>query len=80
MGRSGGGDLIDGNGKPWDVKDASAGSDQIVDVASPKGGRGGEDVLVDASKLSEAELKALQSDIASKLPPDAKDVRFVPKK
>lgn len=77
-GRSGGGDLLDGNGRQWDVKDARAGSDKIVDVASPEiNGKGGEHVLVDASKLSKSQLDALRSEIASKLPPNAKDVRFI---
>ena len=78
-GRGGGGDYVDGDGKVWDVKDARAGSDKIVEVASPKGGKPGEDVLVDTSKMTPDQVAALKQDLAQKLPPGSGDVKFVPK-
>jgi RHS repeat-associated protein len=77
-GRGGGGDFVDGDGKVWDVKDASAGADHVAEVASPKGGQPGENVLVDTSGMSPADAAAFKQDVASKLPPGSGDVRYVP--
>jgi hypothetical protein len=65
-GKSGGADYVDGDGKPWDVKDASAGADSISEVAAPRGGTPGENVLVDCSDMSAADQKSLETDIASR--------------
>jgi hypothetical protein len=78
-GNSQGADYLDGKGKPWDVKDASASADQIVDVAAPKGGKPGENVLVDCSGLTPAQQKALENEIKNNLKPGSGEVRFVPK-
>jgi len=80
-GSSGGADYVDGDGTPWDVKDASAGADSIAEVAAPKGGQPGENVLVDCSNMSAADQQALQADIASRpSPPGTGQVTFVPKR
>jgi hypothetical protein len=79
-GSSGGGDLVDGKGRAWDVKDASGGKDTVVDAAKPKGGKAGEDVLVDCSDLSAADQAKLQQDVARDLPPGSGEVRFTPKR
>jgi hypothetical protein len=70
-GRSQGGDLIDGKGRFWDVKDARD-LDKIVESANK-----GENVLVDASKLSPAELKNLQDSVNKLLKTDASKVKYV---
>lgn len=80
-GKSGGADYVDGDGKPWDVKDASAGADSISEVAAPKGGKPGENVLVDCSDMNAADQKALESDIASRpAPPGTGQITFTPKR
>lgn len=78
-GGSSGGDVVDGAGKAWDVKDASAGADRIAEIAAPKGGKPGESVLVDASKMTPAERQALQKDIASKTQPGSAPIVISPK-
>ena len=70
-GRSRGGDYIDGDGKFWDVKDARDMS-KIVESANK-----GEDVLVDGTKISSAELLKLKADIQKLLKPNAGEVRFI---
>ena len=77
-GKSSGGDIVDGNGKPWDVKKASAGADKITEVAASKGGTPGENVLVDASEMSAAERAALRSDLASKTKPGSAPIVVTP--
>lgn len=79
-GNSQGADFVDGNGQLWDVKDASGGADTVVRGAAPPGGKPGENVLVDATKLSGTEQSALEKQIASELPPGSGDVKFVPKR
>ena len=71
-GGSRGGDYIDADGNYWDVKDASAGSNKIIDVL-----RQGENVLVDSSKLSKIELEALEKAIKAEMPKNGTKVRFV---
>lgn len=73
-GGSRGGDYIDGDGKYWDVEDASAKADLIVKTAAS-----GERVLVDARKLSAAEATALESEVKVKLPKGAAEVKFARK-
>jgi RHS repeat-associated protein len=78
-GTEGGDDFFDGNGNPWDVKDASAGSEKIAEIAKPRpSGKPGENVIVDGSKLSPAERAALEQDISSKLPAGSGKVVVVP--
>jgi RHS repeat-associated protein len=79
-GNSGGGDLVDGKGKAWDVKDASGGKDPIVDAAKPKGGKPGEDVLVDCSDMTPKQQATLEQDVARDLPKGSGEVRFTPKR
>jgi len=79
-GRSGGDDIVDGNGKGWDIKDARTGADGITEKAAPKGDKPGENVLVDCSDMSPSEQKALEADVASKQQPGGGEIRFVPKR
>ena len=70
-GSSRGGDYVDGAGKYWDVKDARDLS-KIVESANK-----GEDVLVDGTRLSSAEMLKLQADIQKLLKPNAGEVKFI---
>jgi len=69
-----GADYVDGDNKPWDVKDASHGADNIANNA-----KSGENVLVDGNDLSPADRSQLQKDINQRLAndPNAGDVRVV---
>lgn len=79
-GKSGGSDFIDGKGMRWDHKDARAGTDGISDVAAPKGGEPGENVLVDCSDLTPVQQLELENGIKGNLKPGSGEVRFVPKR
>jgi hypothetical protein len=79
-GGSQGGDYIDAKGKYWDVKDASAGADRIAATAAPKQGHAGESVLVDCTKMSIAEQRALETAVKSKLGANSAEIIFVPKR
>ncbi len=79
-GRSGGADYVDGKGEPWDVKDASAGADKIIEAASPKGGKPGENILVDCSNMTPQQQEALEQQIANNKPPGSGDIVFVPRR
>ncbi len=77
-GQSQGGDVIDGSGTIWDIKDARAGIDRIIQTASPRRGRPGENVLVDVSGLTPAERAAFETEIRRRLPPGLGRVVLVP--
>ena len=74
-GGSRGGDYIDGSGRYWDVKDASAGVNEIVNTAKL-----GEDILVDARKLTQAEVEAFEKAIKTNLPAGAGEVKILTNK
>lgn len=57
-----GGDYVDSKGREWDAKRADHGPENIANVAN-----GGENVLVDCSRMTTTEQAALESDVASKL-------------
>jgi hypothetical protein len=71
-GKSRGADYIDANGIEWDMKDAAGGVDKII-----KALKDGENVLVDARGLSEANFKTLKSEIELKRPQSNNQVRYV---
>ena len=66
---SGGADFIDGDGHAWDVKDARGGPDKIAQAAAPKGGKPGESVLVDCSRITPEEQHTLANDLSGRLTP-----------
>jgi len=76
--RSSGGDFVDGEGNVWDMKDARAGIDSIIDKAAPQNGKPGENILVDATRMSESERAALGSEIVSKAPPGSGQIVLTP--
>jgi hypothetical protein len=76
-GSSRGGDYIDGDGVHWDIKDAKAGADDIVRIATPSPTNLGEHVLVDCTHLTHMQQQALEMLVRSKLQPNSKEVRFV---
>jgi hypothetical protein len=80
-GRSGGADVIDGDGNAWDIKDAREGADRISERAAPIGGKQGENVLVDCSRMDASDQQALEENIVSRAsPPGTGQIRFVPKR
>jgi hypothetical protein len=79
-GRSQGGDYIDAKGKYWDVKDASAGADNIAEIATPRQGNPGENILVDCTRLSIEEQLTLEAAVKSKLNAQSAEITFVPKR
>ncbi len=74
-----GADIIDGDDKLWDHKDASMGADDIAETANPpKGDK--ENVLVDGREMNKtdpAKLDKLEEDVGNKLGPDAGEVIVV---
>ncbi len=70
-GRSRGGDVIDGNGRAWDVKEA-----RDLDAISAAA-NGGEAVLVNAMDLTPAELQNLRNNLRPLLNANAGEIRYV---
>ncbi len=63
-----GDDFVDASGKAWDVKDADEGVQKILAAAAPKNnGQPGENIIVDASKLSGPQRAVFQADIIAGL-------------
>ncbi len=67
-----GADIIDGKRVPWDVKDAAMGADDIAKTAN-----GGENVLVDARKLSGGDRARLEGMVRRSMKPGSGQVKFV---
>jgi hypothetical protein len=78
-GSSGGGDYIGADGKYWDVKSAGGGANKIVDSANPDIARskGAENVLVDCSGMSKAEIQALKAEVDGKLQSGSGAVHYI---
>ncbi len=70
-GSSRGDDYIDAGGRGWDVKDGRD-FDKILESANK-----GEDILVDATKLTSEQLLKLQTDLKKLLNSNAGEVRYI---
>ncbi len=71
-GRTHGDDYFDGNGIAWDMKEARGGSRNILKALND-----GENVLVDARGLSDADFKALKSEIEANRTKNNQKVKYV---
>jgi hypothetical protein len=71
-----GADIVDGDGKKWDVKSGSD-KERIVKSANENAGSEKENVMVDCAGMDDAAVSSLQNDVNQQLDPDAGDVIYV---
>lgn len=67
-----GADYIDANGIEWDIKKADGGAEKIVGTL-----KGGENVIVDARGMNEADFRIIKAEIEAKRPKNDNQVRYV---